>query len=464
MNSINSRTDFLETARQLFQPYHENGKFGVTLVNPQVSTYHKLSYLPDIQGSLEAVQMCTPKDVNVTIADENVRSLELEQIAENSDLVGVTAATAMAPRGYEIIRRLRELRKDIQIVMGGIHPTFLPDEALEHGCDAVVQGEAEGVWSELLEDAQAGSLKKIYDGRTCRPETWEIPFVSQLSFVRPILASRGCPHPCEFCCTPAMTGRRQRCLPVDKIVEAIERDLPFWSGIVPQVIPFYDDNLLANRKRAEELAEALRPLGVRWASMSSIDTADDEDFLRFLRASGYVASLIGFESINAENLRSVGKRVNTVRDYREAVARMHKCGISVIGSFILGMDHDTSQSIRDMIDALIDMKLDMATFSILTAFPGTQLYKRMDEEGRIIHRQWDKYTAGLSTLRPKNMTPLELQDILEKTRRRFFSPRSILSRIGSVRNKPFTLAINVASHRAFRENGPVVSRRSSVIE
>ncbi len=438
--------------------HYEDPRFKIALVSPRAPSYHHLSYNPVTasQSSLAAVQMCTPDDANVaTIIDENAGPLNLEQIAEN-DLVGISAATAMAPRAYQIADRLRQSRRDIQIVMGGIHPTFLPDEALEH-CDAIVQGEAECVWPELLEDAQTGNLKERYDGRANRPETWEIPLAPR-SRVMPLHISRGCPQPCEFCCTPNMIGRKQRRLPVEQVVEAIKRNPPLW----PHIVPFYDDNLLTNREEAARLAEALRPLGIRWASMSSIDTADDEELLRLLQESGYRTSLIGFESTNKENLRGVGKKVNTTRDYREAVERLHRHGISVIGSFILGMDNDSPESIRDMVDTLTDIKLDMATFSILTPFPGTPLFERLDEEGRIISRDWNRYTAGQVVFQPQQMTPPELQDIYEKTRRQFFSPRNILRRASSVKNKPLALAVNAAAYWSFREKGPVVSRRPQV--
>lgn len=473
--------DFLESGRQSFgrithvadrlrrvigrtreciegdQEATDDGRFRIALVNPRVPSYHHLAYNPATatQGSLAALKMCTPRDVTVTVVDENEGLLDLEQLAEN-DLVGISAATAMAPRAYEIADQLQRLRSGIQMVLGGIHPTVLPEEAFEH-CDAVVQGEAEGVWPALLKDAQRGRLKELYDGRVCRPETWEIP-PAPPSRYRSLHVSRGCPHPCEFCCTPSMTGQQQRRLPVEQVVESIKRDPLLW----PHVLAFFDDNLLANQKWACELAEGLAPLNVRWASMSSIDTADDEDFLKFLYESGYRASLVGFESTNPENLRSVRKRVNTIRDYGEALERMHRAGISVIGAFILGLDHDTPESIRDMVDTLTDIKLDMATFSILTPFPGTPLFDRMEEEGRILHRDWSRYTAGQVVFQPQQMSPRELQEIYERTRRQFFAPGNILRRTGAIRNKLLTLAINTAAHLSFREKGPVVNRRPEV--
>lgn len=435
----------------------EGARFKIALINPKNPVY-RTGYLDPFaiaQTSLAAVKMCTPDDAEITaMTDENYAPLDFGEIARN-DLVGISCSTPNAPRAYKIADGLRQIRRDIMIVMGGIHPTFLPAEALEH-CDSVVQGEAEGVWKGLLDSARAGHLKETYDGRECRPETWKIPPADSSRCI-PIHVSRGCPNSCSFCCVHPMSGRKQRRVPVNEIVKTVANTSSKW----PHLFAFYDDNLLVNHERAFSLSAGLRPLGINWLGMTSLDITDDEDLLHELSASGCRALLIGFETTNPDNLRSVGKRVNLARrDYKKAIGLIHKHDMSAIGSFMVGMDHDNEESLRKMVDDLIEMGVDMATFSILTPFPGTRLFDQLEAEGRLLHKDWEKYTGGNAVFQPKLMQPRVLENALDNLRRRFFSPINILRRLKSARNKTAMLALNASANWAFREKGPVAGLRS----
>lgn len=422
----------------------------VVLIDPKSPAY-RLSYarfFSVIQSSLSAVKLCTPEGVYIEMMDENLNPLNLKGAA-SFDLIGISVNTATAPHAYQIADELRRLGAKC-IVLGGIHSTYLPEEALQH-CDTIVLGEAENVWPQLLADAQAGNLKERYDGRNNRPQTWEIPPYPRGSRFAPMHISRGCPFSCNYCCVHKMFGQKQRRLPIENVVKAICNNPPVW----PHMMLFYDDNLLINRQRAVELCDALRPLNVRWSTMTSIDVGDDEDFLNTLSQSGCSTVLIGFETTDRENLRSSRKTQNLSRDYATIIRRIHRHGISVVGSYIAGFDHDDASSLRAMGEELVKTGVDMATFSILTPFPGTALFDELEADGRLLHRNWKKYTGGNVVFRPKLMRPDELQRAFENLRRYFFSPINIARRLPVMQHRAIMAPINISAAWAFRLNGPV---------
>lgn len=370
--------------------------------------------------SLPLLAGLTPRDIDVQLIDENVERLDPTTPA---DYVALTVPTASAPRAYEIAAGFRE--RSVPVVMGGIHPTVLPEEAALHA-DAVVVGEAEGVWRTVLSDLTAGRLQPRYQAETYhdlvglpQPRR-ELLRQDRYLTINVVQTARGCPYACTFCTVSAIFGRRYRFRPVPEVVEEV-RGLGGWIG-------FVDDNIVGHRERAAELFEALIPLKRRWVSQGDLTMAKDPELLKLAARSGCQAMYIGLESVSEENLKSTRKASNLHCDMSEAIRTIHKSGIEIIGSFVLGLDGDDTSVFARTAAFARKHKLVAAQFSALTPFPGTVVNRQLEAEGRIEDRDWSHYTMSNVVFRPSQMTSAQLAAGQKETYRRFYSLPSILSR------------------------------------
>jgi radical SAM superfamily enzyme YgiQ (UPF0313 family) len=355
------------------------------------------------------VAAVTPSGVEVSLTDENVEPIDFEK---DVDLVGISTMTSAAPRAYEIARRFR--KRGVPVVLGGPHVSFLPQEGLQHA-DAIVVGEAEGIWEKLVEDFKRGgkaALKKIYQGEYL-PDLAKIPFPrwdllkkGKYIVTRVLHLTRGCPYNCSFCSVTQLFGRKIRFRPIDKVVEFIKANKG--KELKERFFVFLDDNIMGNIRYAKELFKALIPLKIIWMSQSSINVAYDKELLDLASRSGCKALFIGLETVSEEALQEVGKSQNKVKFYQEAIKRFHKFGIFIHGAFMFGMDSHDRNIFKKTVDFVLRTKLDSAQYSILTPLPGTRLYQEMDHEGRIIDRDWSNYDCGHVVFKPKKMTPVEL--------------------------------------------------------
>ena len=390
--------------------------------------------------SLPLLAGLTPPGVDIQLVDENVERLDPDATA---DWVAITALTASAPRAYQIADAFRE--RSIPVVMGGIHPTVLPDEAAMHA-DAVVIGEAEGVWGEVISDLAGGRLKPRYQAEGYhdlvglpRPRR-ELLRTERYLTINVVQTARGCPHACTFCTVSAVFGRRYRFRPVAEVVEEV-RELGGWVG-------FVDDNIVAHPARAKELFEALIPLKLRWVSQGDLSMARDPELLRLAARSGCRAMYIGLESVSADNLRTIHKSANLNCDIPEAIRTIHNSGIEIIGSFVLGLDGDAPDIFARTADFARRHKLAAAQFSVLTPFPGTVVHRELEAEGRIEDRDWSHYTMSNVVFRPRQMTALQLQEGQRETYRRFYSLPSITYRALTRRGNLLTrLLVNLSYRR-----------------
>ncbi|MCR4398198.1 MAG: B12-binding domain-containing radical SAM protein, partial [Firmicutes bacterium] len=284
--------------------------------------------------SLAVLAALTPDRHEVEVVDESVQEHRVEPVP---DLVGITAITSVAPRAYELAEEYR--RHGARVVLGGMHPSALPEEAMEHA-DAVVVGEAEGLWELILEHASAGRLRGIYRSEN-PPSLCRLPFPRWDVFDRRryltinlVQTSRGCPHSCSFCSVTRFFGRTYRTRPVEEVIREVSR-------IGRRLVLFVDDNIVGNRAHALQLFRALKPLGIAWLGQSSLAIADDPVLLDAARESGCAGLFVGFESLVYANLERIGKAlVNRVDRFIEAIRRIHARGISIEGSFIFGLDGD----------------------------------------------------------------------------------------------------------------------------
>ena len=340
-----------------------------------------------------------------------------------ADWVAITAATASAPRAYEIADAFRA--RNIPVVMGGIHATVLPDEAATH-VDAVVIGEAEPVWQTVLADLAGNRLKPRYESDGFHDLAGmpvprrDLLKAERYLTINVVQTARGCPNACTFCTVSAIFGRRYRFRPVTEVVDEL-RGLGGWVG-------FVDDNIVGNPNRAKELFEALIPLNLRWIGQGELTMAKDPELLKLARRSGCQAMFVGLESVSAENLRATKKSSNMGYDMGEAIGRIHKSGIEIIGSFVLGLEGDDPGVFKRTADFARKHKLAAAQFSVLTPFPGTVVHQQLEQEGRIEDHDWSHYTMSNVVFRPRQMSAERLREGQRETYGRFYSLPSIFAR------------------------------------
>lgn len=391
--------------------------------------------------TLPVLAALTPPGIEVIITEE-----EIEEVTFKSgvDLVGLSFMTPMAPRAYEIADEYRSRR--VKVVMGGIHASALPEEAARHA-DAVVIGEAENIWNTLLEDFASNRLRKYYRSadfadlsRMPHPRR-ELLKKSMTFSPYPIQTARGCPFACDFCSVTKFFGKTFRYRPVKEVVREIEStEKKNWV--------FVDDNIIGNQKYAKNLFRELIPLNIRWAGQSSVLIGRNDELLRLAAESGCTGLLIGFESISYQNLQSVHKSFSKVEYYEDCIKKLHDHGILVQASFIFGLDYDDKAVFEETVDFLRKSKVAAVSFSVLTPFPGTQLFEKLSREGRILDYDWSKYDFSSVVYRPKRMTPEELWEGIRKARKEIYSYKSILSRFTANRFHPLLYSVVNLSYHA----------------
>jgi len=369
------------------------------------------------------VAALTPPEVEVSLTDENVTVIDFQK---EIDLVGITALTITAKRAYEIADTFRA--KGVKVILGGSHPSALPKEASQHA-DAVVIGEAEGIWANVIEDFKANKLQRIYSQRE-QPSLLNLPiprrdlFADGAYFFRnTISTTRGCPYACSFCSVTSFFGHTYRCRPVEEILKEIE------TMNYKKLIFFVDDNIAGKPKFAKELFRALVPYKLKWAAQASVTIARDDELLKLAAASGCMILLIGFETLSPDNLTAMGKRVNVVDEYEMVIRKIHSHGIAIHGFFILGLDEDDEYVFERTVRFAQKMRLESAQFAWPVPYPGTALYESLDKAGRIITKSWSQYESSI-VFEPKLMS----REILQKGRdwvwREFYSLPSIWKRLG----------------------------------
>ncbi len=368
----------------------------------------------------------TPKDVEVRFYDDRMETIPYD---EPTDLVAISVETYTARRAYQIASEYR--RRKVPVVMGGFHAMLCPDEVAQYA-EAVVVGEAEGLWPGVVDDARHGTLRKFYR-QVGRPSLEHLRMDRSIFQGKNYLpiglveAGRGCHFRCDFCAVQTVFSGTQTRRPVDAVLAEIsalkDRKKLFF---------FVDDNITSNLQQAKAFFRALIPLGIRWVSQSSINAAHDEEFLDLLARSGCQGVLIGFESLNPENLRSMNKGFNTMGGgFLKALENLRRHRIRLYATFIFGYDSDTPDSFARTTAFAREQGFYITAFNHLTPFPGTPLYRRLEEEGRLLYDAWwldERYSYNRIPFQPRGMTPEELQRGCVEARRSFYSWPSILAR------------------------------------
>ena len=389
------------------------------------------------QMSLAILAALTPSHVEIKITDELVDDIDFNYPA---GLVAITTNTTNSSRAYEVARTFRE--KGVKVIMGGIHPSVMQDEALLHA-DSVFIGEAEDLWSAVIDDFMGNSLKQIYKPRTY-PDPANIPFgrwdllkTDRYYTRRTFQSTRGCPHGCSFCSSTQFFGVKHRCRPVGNVIAELKE----YKG---RLAIFIDDNIAGNHAYARELFTEIKKIKRRWVAQASIEIAKDNDLLRLAAESGCAGILIGFESVIAENSRDV-KKLRKVEQYSEAIKEIKSHGIGVHGSFIFGFDNDTPDVFENTVDFVQKNRLEAANYCKLTPFPGTRLFEDMKAEGRILHTDWTKYDRHTIVFKTKNISAEELHKNAMNAYLKTYSIKSILRRMPSnIKNILPYFAINLS--------------------
>ena len=369
--------------------------------------------------------------------DEGIEDVPLDL---QVDLVGMTVITGTARRAYELSAAFRQ--RGIRVVLGGPHVTLLPDEAQQHA-DAICVGYAEQSWPQLLRDVAAGRLQPRYQqGQDFSLENLPFPrrdlfdrrhFITQSVFE----ATRSCAHDCEFCVAPSAWGRKQFQKPIEYVVEDIRR-----HG--ERKIIFIDLNLISDTHYAARLFEALIPLKVNWFGLSTTLIARNPELMRLMAKSGCTGLLIGFETISADSLQDAGKRFNSPQQYKALVSDLHALGIAVQGCFVFGLDHDTPDVFGRAARFVVEAAIDLPRFAVVTPFPGTPLFRKLDAENRILSKDWELYDGQHVVFEPLHMSVAELQAGHERAWKYAYRYRSIARRLLRSRTQlPIAVMANI---------------------
>ena len=369
------------------------------------------------QLTLGIISALTPAEIETDVL-EGIEGIDFDKYY---DLVGISCMTETAPLAYQLSAVFR--KNGAKVVLGGVHPTVMPHEAIAH-CDCVVMGEAEGCWGELIEDFKRNRLKRFYRSFDFDLAGFPMPKLTcnDTPFhVVPIFCTRGCPYNCEFCSVTDMYGKKIRHRKVRDIVkEIVTRESKKFF--------FLDDNIIGDVRFATELFMALSDLKIRWVGQASISLSRNKALLKLAQRSGCAGLFIGLESVCPDNLRKLRKAPNTVKECAQAINIIRDAGILFHASLVFGFDDDDRTIFERTLDFLEKTRTPSATFNILTPYPGTAIFERFKKEGRLLSQKWWNYNHRTVVFRPRKMTPEELAAGLVWLRKNFYSKVSIFTR------------------------------------
>jgi len=361
--------------------------------------------------------------IEVKIVDGSVDPLPID---EPADLVGISAITGCALPAYELARHYRQ--RGVPVVLGGVHVSILPGEAMPHA-DAIVVGRGERAWPQLLDDFRRGRLKRVYREHLLTDDTLpDVPaprrdLQRRSGYVLPntVQATRGCRRTCDFCTVPAVWPKYLK-RPVADVV----RDLRSARG---RIIAFNDVSLVDDVEYAKELFTAMIPLRKRWGGLVTADSLQNTELLDLMVASGCRYLLIGFESGDQATLRGIRKNFNHTVRYRDLVRDLQRRGITIQGCFVFGFDHDDASAFAATVELVQQLGVDIPRYSLYTPYPGTALFRRLLDEGRILSFNWNDYDTMHVVIQPAQMTPEALYRGFKWAYRETFRLSRIVKRV-----------------------------------
>ena len=407
----------------------------ITFIKPTIGRREHSLYVDE--GRMEPLTLgvlagLTPPDVEVALFDDRMERINYDA---PTDLAAITVETYTARRAYEIAAEYRA--RGVPVILGGMHPTLLPEEAAQHA-DSLFLGDAETLWASVVADARAGRLQTRYQGppgiaqcggslprRDLFAGKGYLP-VSLMQF------SRGCRFACNFCAVSQYFDRRHYLRRIDEVVREI-------AAQKRRFVFFVDDNIASDRTALKELCHALIPLRIRWISQASLDVTRDAELMRLMHDSGCIGHVMGFESITPESLRHARKTSNLrgFDRYAQEIRILREHGMQTWAAFTLGHDGDTRDSIRATLDFALEHRFTFAAFNILMPYPGTPLYRSLQEQGRLLYDgQWwlhPEYRFNQAAFVPRHLSPDELTEACHDARTHFNSLPALLRRFSDVK-------------------------------
>lgn len=391
-----------------------------------------------------------PPDVEVSIVDEAFETIDYDQAV---DLVATTFVLPMAPRAYRLAQEFRKRGKTV--VCGGPHATLLPEETAMY-FDAVVIGQGDLTWPQLIEDFRKGRLKKFYTNH--QPISLEnVPFARRdllnpkgYSILNTFQATRGCPYNCSYCTTHTIYPKFMA-TPVKRVIAEIEQI--DGGAFHRRMLLFWDDNLVGNPAWAKKLFQEMIPLKKKWVAQSTFTITEDQELVRLASKSGCVGLFFGLESFNSQSLKNSNKKHNVVASYQKGIRLLHDHGISVYAGMMFGFDDDRRDIFEITLEKAIALGIDNVGPKILVPYPTLPLFKKLRRANRIIHTDWSKYNGNHAVFHPRHMTAEELENGLNWFNRSFHAYASIAKRLWKSKAAPwFTLPINLSKRKSiYRE-------------
>jgi len=430
----------------------------ITFIRPNIGRLADGPYIDE--GRMEpltlgVVAACTPADDECVLYDDRMEEIPFD---ESTDLVAISVEIYNARRSYEIAAEYRS--RGIPVVMGGFHPTLVPNECATHA-DAIVTGDAERIWAQVIEDARGDRLQPRYDGGTGAPQPNGLLPRRDLFLGKSYLPislvqyGRGCRFGCEFCAISRFFSRSCHFRPVEEVIEEIRA-----QG--RKLIFFIDDNLVSDHEAAKLLLQRLIPLKLRWVGQASIDMTEDAELMELIERSGCQGFVIGFESINPDNLYAAGKTSNLAPSgddwdcYRRQIGILRGHHLQTWAAFTLGYDNDTFDSILQTLTFAEQNRFCFAAFNILMPYPGTRFYSRLEAEGRLLYdgKWWlhPDYRFNHASFVPRKLTPAELTEATWRCRKRWNSPASFFRRVWDTKthlNSLYRLGSYIAYNRLY---------------
>jgi radical SAM superfamily enzyme YgiQ (UPF0313 family) len=391
---------------------------------------------------LLTIASLTPSEHEIYIEDENLKKINLN---DKPDLVGITVNVDTSHRAYQIASEY--LQKGIPVILGGIHVSANPEEAEAH-CTSVCIGDAEELWQQILYDAQNKALKKRYFhqneiklSNTPEPR-WDLIDKAKYLYTNVIYTSRNCSFKCEFCYNSCEYAGQHRNRPIQNIIdEILKHDTKH--------IMFVDDNFIGNISWTRDFIRAIKPLGLTWNAAVSANIVNNIDLLDEMRESGCHSLFIGFETINQNTLKDMKKYQNNIQTYEKLIEEIHKREIMLNASIVFGFDYDTPEVFEDTLKWLVSNKIETMTAHILTPYPGTILFKKYMDDGRITDLNWEHYNTAHVVFQPKNLTKEELYKGYINIYKKFYSYENIIKRIPDSRKQLLPYLIFNLIYRKF---------------
>ena len=406
--------------------------------------------LPSL-GSIYLATMLKNEGYDVKVYNENLLGRDISEEELNADVLCLTSLTSTVERAYEIAKKFRTLNPESKIIIGGIHVSFLKEEAAKYA-DYVVIGEGESVILDLIKKGSKEKFiyaKQIEDLNKIPSPDFTTLINYKKMYTSPVMTSRGCPFGCNFCAVTKMFGRGYRTFSNERVINDLKK-------VKTKSVFFYDDNFAANKQRLYELFDLMKKenINLYWSSQVRSDVAKDDYLLKRMSEAGCGGVYVGFESVNQKTLDRYNKS-QSVTDVKNAIKKLHDNNIRIHGMFVLGSDDDDKKIFKNTSDFSNQYDIDSAQYMILTPLPGTEVFHDFEKNNRLLHKRWKYYDGMHVVFKPKNLTPLELQEGIMDCYRDFYSYTRLMNQ---ALNMVYESTVNYLSYSANRMSNFFVDR------